>query len=73
MTSRQMSVAEAPAAEQAEEIIEITDDMILELTPDEKRGKVLYFPPPLPRAQSLPSTRSRRRKRGSFPVVRDKN
>ena len=32
MTSRQMAVAEAPVAAPTEEIIEITDDMILELT-----------------------------------------
>jgi hypothetical protein len=68
MTSRRMSVAVAP--EPAEEIIEITEDMILELEPRPQRGKVLYFPPPLPRAQKLPATRTRRR-RGTFPVAGD--
>jgi hypothetical protein len=66
MTSPKMPVAEAPS----EEIIEITEDMILELAAPETRGKLLHFPPPLPRAQPLPAPRSRRR-RGSFPVIRD--
>ena len=66
-----MAVAEAPAAAPTEEIIEITDDMIIELTPRPPKGKLLYFPPPLPRAQPLPSPRSRRR-RGIFPVVPEK-
>jgi hypothetical protein len=66
MTSPKMSVAEAPT----EEIIEITEDMILELGPLEARGKLLFFPPPLPRAQPLPAPRSRRR-RSTFPVIPD--
>jgi hypothetical protein len=73
MTSRKMPVVEAPA-EPTEEIIEITEDMILELAPEEGRGKLLYFPPPLPRAQPLPaSSRVRRRRRTTLPVVRDDN
>jgi len=71
MTSRKMPVAEAPA-EPTEETIEITDDMILELAPEEGRGKLLYFPPPLPRAQPLPApARAHRRRRATIPVVRD--
>jgi hypothetical protein len=72
MTSKSIAVAEAPAAEPTDEIIEITDDMILELEPRQALGKLLHFPPPLPRAQPLP-TRSRRRNRGTFPIVPDKN
>jgi len=63
-----MAVVEAPA-ESTDEIIEITDDMILELEPRQPRGKLLHFPPPLPRARALPAPRSRRR-RGTFPIVR---
>jgi hypothetical protein len=66
MTSPRMSAAEA-----TEETIEITDDMILELEPGEPRGKLLHFPPPLPRAQALPASARSRRRRGSFPVARD--
>jgi hypothetical protein len=63
MTSRQML-----AVQEDEETIEITDDMIMDLEPREGRGKLLHFPPPLPRARPLPSPRSRRR-RGTFPVA----
>jgi len=71
MTSRTMSIAEP--APSVEEITEITDDMILELEPQEARGKLLYLPPPLPRAQPLPaSSRSRQRRRGTYPVVPDR-
>ena len=70
MTSRKMPIVE-PAGP-IEEVIEITDDMILELEPHERRGKLLYLPPPLPRAQPLPATRTRRRRRGSYPIVPDR-
>jgi hypothetical protein len=65
MTSRTMATVEP----EPEELIEITDDMILELEPSQARGKLLYFPPPLPRAQPLPAARTRRRRRGTYPTV----
>jgi hypothetical protein len=65
MTNSSMSVA-APAADDAtDETIEITEDMIVELGPDERRGKLLHLPPP------IPGSETRRRRRGVFRVTVD--
>jgi len=54
-----------------DEITEITDDMILELEPAPPRGKLLHFPPPLPRPAeaAAPAPRVIRRRRGLFRII----
>jgi hypothetical protein len=71
MTSKHHAVCEpAPLASPEDDLIEITDDMIIELEPVQPRGKLLHFPPPVPVAgTAAPSPRVLRRRRGLFRIV----
>ena len=72
MTSNHQVVRDdAPVAPPDDDLIEITDDMIIELEPAQARGKLLHFPPPLPGAARVdaPAPRVVRRRRGLFRIV----
>jgi hypothetical protein len=70
MTSNHPVVRDAgPVDPREDDLIEITDDMIIELQPAPARGKLLHFPPPLPAAAAGPAPRVMRRRRGLFRIV----